>query len=286
MEDIILRISKNHIFGLGSLISLGIATYFIKRYLSNTTATTNGHYIKDNEHITLPNNTTTPIYIFWNGDINSTYLLIDQLLQDKIIQPLYIERYTIFKALEYETLEKMTAEYNRNKANPDSSGNDSSGSNSNKKVLEYLEDVARLKRQQSKEIAQLDFIRKLIVKQYPEFRNNLLPTRYITTITKDLALSQIFFDQVKQFSHLEYQGIEFYEQALRYIKHEPNINGRVMLGYCKDSRLMKIIKKIENKLQYQMGTKLEIPLENIDNQAVRYLATEIMRNDIMRVLLS
>ena len=78
MEDLIFRISKNHIFGLGSIISLGVATYLIKRYLSNTQSTTNNYYLKTEETIAIPNlkltestNTTAPlvVYIFWNGDV-------------------------------------------------------------------------------------------------------------------------------------------------------------------------------------------------------------------------
>jgi hypothetical protein len=285
MEDLIFRISKNHIFGLGSIISLGVATYLIKRYLSNEKSTTNNYYLKTEENIAIPNlkltvstdstNSTSPlvVYIFWNGDVNSTYLLIDQLLQDKVIQPLYIERYTILKALEHNTLEKLTATYNHNKSGCDA------------KTLEYLADVARLKRKQSKELTQLEFIRKMILKQYPEFNGNFLPTQYITTITKDLAQTQAFFDQLQNFQHLDYKGIEFFEQALRYVKYVPSLNGRVLLGYNKDSRLMKILKKMENSIILQNKRKIEIPLQHIDNQAIRYLATEIVKNDVMRVLL-
>ena len=293
MDDLIFRISKNHIFGVGSLVGLGIISYLIRRYMNNTTATTNGYYLKPDESSGIPSllltqnqNTNTlktgtgdVIYIFWNGDIKSTYLLIDQLLQDKIVQPLYIERYTILKSLEYDTLEKYTKEYNN-------SSNGRSDGKCDIKILEYLADVARIKRNQSKEMIQLDNMRKVIIKQYPVCKNNFLPTQYITTISKDLEHTQYFYDLIKHYSPLEYQGIEFYEQSTRYIKNQnynQKIVFRVLMGYNKNSKLIKIINKIENSVAI---SRIENPLKSIDNESIHYLATEIVKNDVMRYLLS
>jgi hypothetical protein len=285
MEDIILRISRNYIFGIGGIVSLGLSTWLIKRYLSNTKAATNDYYLKQDEINVMPNiklisdnNEPITVYIFWNGDMKSTYLLIDQLLQDKIIQPLYIERYTILKALEHDQLEKMTKEYNINK------------DNCNTKTLEYLADVARIKRKQSHELIQLNNIRKIILKQYPEFHSNFLPTRYITTITKDLQQTQKVFDIIKEISYLKYKGIELFESVLRYIKNTPNLKGRILIAYSKDSSLMPIIRKIESKIESIIGgqkdSMLELPLRNIDNTSIKYLATEVVKNDVMRYLLT
>jgi hypothetical protein len=270
------------------MIGLGVVTYLIKRYLSNTTATTNGYYVKpDSSRMSnepsgnilvnlaaqeKDNSEKGIVYIFWNGDMKSTYLLIDQLLQDKIIQPLYVERYTIFKTLEHEQLEKYTKLYNTNRKACTTS------------VLEYLTGVAKLKRQQSKETNQIEILRNAICNQYAEFKMNILPTRFITTIAKDLSYSQEFYDiinsimQKSELTTCQINGIEFYEQASRYIKHSQlSINSklsRVILGYSKESHLMEIIKKI-NANTNPAFNRIEMPLKYIDNESIRYLAVEI-----------
>ena len=107
------NITRNHIFIILSILGLSIFTYLSKRYLYNTAITSNQYYTKTkntNIHISqiLNNNndssassassaksanaSTSIIYIFWNGDINSTYLIIDLLIQGFIIQPMYIEK--------------------------------------------------------------------------------------------------------------------------------------------------------------------------------------------------
>ena len=49
---------------------------------------------------------------------------------------------------------------------------------------------------------------------------------------------------------------------------------------------MPIIRKIEQKLELQTDRTLELPLRNIDNESIKYLATEVVKNDVMRYLLS
>lgn len=282
MEELVFRISRSYITGLAGLLGLGAVTYLIKRYLSNTTVTSNSYYIKMDSmaqtsnlaaltQIQTPGDTKNgKVYIFWNGDVKSTYLLIDQLLQDKIIQPLYIERYTILKILEHDRLEEYTKLYNTNRKA------------CTQEMLEYLADIAKLKRKQTNETSQIEILRSAINNQYPEFKMNFLPTQYITSIAKDLAHSQAFYDiitsitQNSSINNCQINGIEFFEQASRYIKHSQlsKSKSRVMLGYSKDSHLIKIIKKITENTNPTFS-KIEMPLRNIDNDAIRYLATEV-----------
>ena len=291
------HISQNQIFAGISILGLGLFTYLTKRYLNTEKETTNQYYTKQTEIILgAPNiNLLTEtgqqqiIYLFWNGDINSTYLLIDLLLQDKIIQPLYIERYTILKSLEYHNLEILTKQYNEYKANKKIIQLDENINQIKKikKIKEYLEDVAKIKKKQTYEITQLELFRNIINKQYPEFKQNLLPTQYITTINKDLEHSSKFFEVLKTISPLYYNGIEFLEQVLRFIKHHKAIksinspHSRILLGYTKDSKNTELVNKIlaKNILEY---IKIEVPLTDMTNNDIKYLSANVLPNNILK----
>jgi len=205
MDLLTLTLNKNHLWTGLSFVGLGTFTYLTNRYLTNTKETSNQTYYKPCEVIKgIPNltilnnnnnnsnntNTTNNItYIFWNGDMNSTYILLDLLLQDTIIQPLYIERYTIIKALEKDTLETILKNENENKNNTNTNSNKNNNgiqSNSNKKYESYLKNIILLKKTQDYELKQLEVLRLMIASKYPELRNNFLPITYITSITKDL----------------------------------------------------------------------------------------------------
>lgn len=293
------EISRNVIFGSLSIISLGLFTYLANRYLNNNKNTSNQYYIKKEETILgMPSlnlkkiiENTEIIYLFWNGDMSSTYLLIDLLLQDKIIQPLYIEKYTILKSLEYDNLDKLTKQYNNSLKNNEY--NYSNGKeNNNLKIKKYLEDVARIKKNQSNEITQLIIIRKMIIKQYPEFQKNLLPTQFIITITKDLSHTSNFFSILSNISPLYYNGIEFLEQVTRFIKYyKPimnqlskntnanisKIHSRILIGYTKDNKNIELIKKILSR-NILKNVNIELPLIDMINSDVKYLATSFTNN--------
>ena len=105
MDLITLTLSKNHLWSAVSVIGLAGITYLTNRYVKNTIQTSNQTYFKpievlqnNNSFMKITHNTNI-VYVFWNGDMASTYLLVDLLLQDKVIQPLYVERYTIIKEL-------------------------------------------------------------------------------------------------------------------------------------------------------------------------------------------
>lgn len=308
MDDIIFRISRHYITGTIGLLGLGAATYFIRRYLSNSENTTNRFYTRSDEMDAPPSLVANSynarkVYIFWNGSFNSTYLLLDYLQQDYIVQPLYIERYTIRKSLEHDRLQKYTAEYR----NAMKSGNTYTSIKCSPEIIDYLEDVARMKRQQEIDISQITMLRRIITNQHSEFQYNLLPTRYITVIEKDLTHTQTFYDTIKslEIPPLDYIGIELFEQASRYITHIPphSSKQKIIIGYSQDSHLARIItniiEKIKNVNQANQANQanqtnqssrpnglieIELPLANISNDVIRYLATQKIHQEVMRFL--
>jgi len=318
MDLITLTLNKNHLWTGLSFVGLGTFTYLTNRYLTNTKETSNQTYykpcevIKGTPNLTILNNTNNNntnttnniTYIFWNGDMNSTYILLDLLLQDTIIQPLYIERYTIIKALEKDTLDTIMKNENKNNNN---NKNNTNGiqSNSNKKYESYLKNIVLLKKTQDYELKQLEVLRLMIVSKYPEFRNNFLPTTYITSIAKDLEMTSHFFNIIKEIKPLYCDGIDFIEQILRYIKYSGyiknrnennknennennNINNnvsRIVLGCNKDYKNYDLVLKLNTKNTNNI-LFLDIPLKEIDNIILKQRCNSFFSNDIMMYFLS
>lgn len=315
MDLITLTLNKNHLWTGLSFVGLGTFTYLTNRYLTNTKETSNQTYYKpcevikgipnltilnntNNNNTNTTNNITNNItYIFWNGDMNSTYILLDLLLQDTIIQPLYIERYTIIKALEKDTLDTILKNENKN--------NNGIQSNSNKKYDAYLKNIVLLKKKQDYELKQLEVLRLMIVSKYPEFKNNFLPTTYITSIAKDLDMTSHFFNIIKEIKPLYCDGIDFIEQVLRYIKYSGyiknrnennknennennNINNnvsRIILGCNKDYKNYDLVLKLNTKNTNNI-VFIDMPLKEIDNIILKQRCNSFFSNDIMMYFLS
>ena len=306
MDLITLTLNKNHLLSGISLIGLGTLTYLTNRYLSNTKKTKNQSYYKPSELIKgIPNLTSNNthnniIYLFWNGDMNSTYILLDLLVQDKIIQPLYIERYTIIKELEKDELEtiikKQKQEQNKNQHQ------NNNNTNLNDKIIitkhsEYLKNIVLLKKTQEYELKQLEVLRLMILGKYPEFSNNLFPTSYITSIEKDLELTSLFYNSLQTIKPIYYDGIDFIEQVLRYIKYSgyikqndssntniiPNIIPRIILGCNKDYKNEKLLHKL---IDINIVSIIDFPLKNSDNSILKNSCASFFPNDIMKYFLS
>lgn len=296
MDLITLSFSKNYIWAGLSTLGLGALTYFANRYNNTTKETTNQTYYKPieaknyNGNININNNiinSNKPItYIFWNGDIGSTYLIIDLLLQDKLVQPLYIERYTIIKALESERL--ISIVYNKKNSFLEKSRTKNIDENNNTK---FLKQISSLKHSQDYEIKQVEMLRLMILGQYPEFRNNFLPTTYITTIAKDLEYTSQFYNTLKDLSPTFYDGIEFIEQVMRFLKHYNNIlennildtsniiKSRIILGCNKEYKNIDLLLKLKTK---GLVVGIDFPIIDMDNKTVKYMAVEFFPNDIMK----
>jgi len=314
MDLLTLTLNKNHLWTGLSFVGLGTFTYLTNRYLTNTKETSNQTYYKpcevikgipnltilNNTNNTNTNNTNNITYIFWNGDMNSTYILLDLLLQDTIIQPLYIERYTIIKALEKDTLDTIMKNENNNKNNKKNNNkNNTNGiqSNSNKKYESYLKNIILLKKTQDYELKQLEVLRLMIASKYPEFRNNFLPTTYITSITKDLEMTSHFFNTIKEIKPLYCDGIDFIEQVLRYIKYSGYIKNRnknnknqnsntiprIILGCNKNYKNYELLLKLIIK---NIVSIIDLPLKEIDNTILEKRCNIFFSNDIMMYFLS
>ena len=297
MELITLTLRKNHLWSAASVLGLAGLTYFTNRYMNNLALTNNKTYFKSIEVIPgVPNLNMLDVinpsghitYIFWNGDMGSTYLLIDLLLQDKIIQPIYIERYTIIKELEKDKLENIAKHNDTLK--------DRKGQYKNKNNAEFLKSISKLKKSQEYEMKQIEMLRLMILGQYPEFRKNLLPTTYITTIAKDLEYTSKFYNALQESKPVSsYDGIELIEQIVRFLKYYDKLkasSSRIMLGCNKDYKnrdlLLNLIKKkiitIENIVTKDNIT-LDIPILDMDNKDVKFMAVEFFPNDIMKYFL-
>ena len=288
MELITLTLSKNHLWSALSVAGLAGVTYLTNRYIKNTEDTTNKTYYKPFE-ITNNLNLIKPRdkninYIFWNGDISSTYLLIDLLLQDKIIQPLYIERYTIIKELEKDKLETLARD-NLVTSNL----KDKNGIYKNKNNTKFLNTIATLKKAQEYELKQIEILRLMILKQYPEFKTNLLPTTYVTTIAKDLEYTSKFYNALLEIKPIHSEGIDFIEQIIRFLKYYDKIKdkgfeNRILLGFNKDYKNRELLINLHKKniITISKNSILDMPVFDMDNKTIKYMAVQFFPNDIMQ----
>jgi len=334
MDLITLTLTKNHLWSAASILGLAGITYLSNRYVKNTVLTTNQTYFKPIE-VQMQNQVQMqqqmnqfhnhkPItYLFWNGDMASTYLLIDLLLQDNIIQPLYVERYTIIKELEKDKLELLVSKNVSSNTNTTITNTnilkDSKGNYKNKNTSEFLKNISILKKSQDYELTQLNVLRMMILAQYPEFKNNLLPTTYITTIAKDLEYTSRFYNALRDIKPIHCDGIDFIEQIVRFLKHYYKLKDsgsssrtisrpRIIIGCTKDYKNIKLLIQLiklniipynSNKTKYTTGLDsiggiggldsmqfaLDIPILDMDNKTVKFMSVEFFPNDIMQYFL-
>ena len=306
MDLITLTLTKNHIWTAVSVLGLAGVSYLTNRYVKNTELATNQTYYKPFETLqnynmfnnNLNNNSNASQnllninYIFWNGNISSTYILVDLLLQDKIIQPLYIERYTIIKDLEKDKLETFSRNTEKLK--------DKNGNYKNANNTKFLKSIATLKKSQEYELKQLEILRLMILKQYPEFSNNFLPTTYITTIAKDLEYTSKFYTALLDIKPIISDGIEFIEQVDRFLKYYDKIKdnknsnnvSRIILGFNKDYKNKELLIDLSkkniisinsmNSMNSENHINLDMPLLDMDKSNVKYMAVKFFPNDIMK----
>ena len=286
MDLITFTLSKNHLWSALSIAGLAGITYLTNRYVKNTEQTTNQTYYKPLEILSgnvnsnanaNVNANANKIYIFWNGDMSSTYLLLDLLLQDKIIQPFYIERYTIIKNLEKDKLEKLSRDIT-NKA----------------KLLnnKSITNIAYLKKEQDYELKQLEILRLMILTQYPEFKNNLLPTTYITTIAKDLDYTSKFYNALLEIKPIHSKDIELIEQIGRFLKYyfkgdkgDNGIEPRVIFGCNKDYKNRELlINLLKKNIIFESNISLDIPLLEMDKKNLKFVAVGLVPSNIMPLL--
>jgi hypothetical protein len=268
--------------------------------MSNTKKTQNQSYYKPSELINgipnlnsnnLNNSNNNIVYIFWNGDMNSTYILLDLLVQDKIIQPLYIERYTIIKELEKDELENIIKKQKQKQSQDNNKDNNKDKYQSNNIDTihsNYLKNIVLLKKTQDYELKQLELLRLMILGKYPEFKTNFFPTTYITSIEKDLEMTSLFYNSLQIIKPIYYDGIDFIEQVLRYIKYsgyikKSNTIPRIILGCNKDYKNEKLLTKL---IDINIVSIIDFPLKHSNNNSLNNSSATLFPNDIMKYFLS
>ena len=128
-----------------------------------------------------------------------------------------------------------------------------------------------------------------------EFRNNFLPTTYITTIAKDLEYTSNFYSALLEIKPINSDGIDFVEQVVRFLKYydkikdkgfENNNNNnvsRIILGCNKDYKNIDLLYNlIKKNISSNEGITLDIPLFDMDNKTVKFMAIKFFPNDIMQ----
>ena len=297
MDLITLSFPKNYIWSGLSVAGLGLLTYLTNRYMKNTVDTSSQIYHKSNETISgIPNlnyltgrgntnqinnpnhNTNKLNYIFWNGDLGSTYLVLNHLMQDQVVQPIYIERYSIVKVLEEDNLNNILK---KNQINKPLSNDDKN----------LLKEISEIKRLQNKESKDLEILRQMILKHYPEFKFNFLPTLYIANIQKDLKHTSGFYDIVKESKTAITNGVELLEYMTRFMKHyfqadetnntdtDTNTNNKqILIAFTNQYKNLEILKKIISNKYFK---NVKMPFITIDKETVRYMAVEFLPNSII-----
>jgi len=167
---------------------------------------------------------------------------------------------------------------------------DKTGNYKNKNNTKFLNSIAILKKKQEYELKQLEILRLMILKQYPEFSFNLLPTIYVTTISKDLEYTSQFYDKLNEIKPLYCDGIEFIEQIVRFLKHYKYNNGetnkhmfRILLACNKDYKNRELLLQLINKGIFKdIDINITMPLIDMDNKTTKFMAVEFFPNDIMK----
>ena len=170
-------------------------------------------------------------------------------------------------------------------------------------MQEYLKKVANIKHIQNNESTQIDMLTNLIQNQYPEFKHNLLPTLFITSIAKDMIHTTEYINTINKLKPQHNNGIEFIEQITRFIKHNKLIEkdkkneqyeinnynkndnqiytrDRILLGYNSDHKYINLIQTLIT--QYNTHSlNIEIPLKTKNKTDIHYLTTNIISYNIM-----
>jgi len=237
-----------------------LSSFLLQRYINNVNKTSN--QIQYLDHIINPhteiNQKLKKYYIFWNGNQQSTYLIITLLLQDYIIQPIYIQEYTIIKGLDIDKIQDLLH----------------SPKNNNQEYLHYLKN---LKIKQELDYKKLQELRITITKRYAEFSKNLLSTQYVSSIQKDLQFTQTFSNILNKLQPTHQPHIEFLEQCSRFSKHYKQT---ILLPCTKNSKIYNNLNSLYH-LDNSMFSNLIFPIMNLDKEKIKINALKNKFFDIL-----
>ena len=271
-------IKKNYKYIFASFLFILTSNYLASRYTRTVNTTRNRHYTKPMEH-----NNQSPIkhlnsqktYLFWNGNLQSTYNLITKLKQGLIIQPLYIEEYTILKGIDDEKIGNVLETVKKSVKG--------SGKLKITDVLkmdstmdEYVTYLKKIREKQQLELKRMEIVRLKILEQFPELVVNLLPTMYITGIDKDMAFTGKFAQLVAQNPPIHYDHIEICEQMLRFAKvFSPieNTSAIIEIPLTTDSKTYTTIQKlIALEPTLFISSKVNFPSIQLNKDKIKMLA--------------
>lgn len=225
---------------------LGIISLFLlyqllqKRYKHNKFITENKYYIDDIEIIPNINyylySKNNIIYLFWNGNLNSTYILYYLLIDKGLpVQTIYIKNYTINENLKNNTNYKNIKHSNNNKTFES----------------EYYK--------QNEELKRMNDIRKIIYEDYPFCKSLFLPTFYVYCIHKNLNFTQNF---KKNTQFIVRPNINTIERIIRF-SHYSKIN-RILLSIDNEDIELYNVLKNNNYLN-----KIKLPLINMNKETIK-----------------
>jgi hypothetical protein len=257
--------------------------YLVQRYSNTVKKTSNQIYTMPHEHIpnselqllsTLETIHQEKYFVFWNGNMQSTYHIITLLKKGYIVQPIYLEEYTISRLLGIDKLQELVKDY-KNTGVVHDYENDN-----------YLRYLKTLKHKQSLDITKMQKLRNMIKQQYSEFSKNLLPTHYVSSIQKDLQHTQTFSNQLQKIDNIyniyiiHNNHIEFIEQCSRFSKyytyHQKDKDKRnlynIHLPLTQDSKTFSNLQKLLQLdiTQYtNLCNKIHLPIIDLDKEKIK-----------------
>lgn len=278
LQDYIPNYFKNNYKILAiSFIVLFSFNYLLQRYSNNLYKTSNQlytmaqeqipntdlHYLSNIDSIQQEKN-----FIYWNGNIQSTYYLITLLKKGYIIQPIYLEEYTISRLLGMDKLQDIIKDYK------------TTGLIENSENDDYLHYLKTLKHKQSLDINKMTRLRNIIKQQYSEFSKNLLPTHYVSGIQKDLTHTQTFSNLLHQIDIIHNNHIEFIEQCSRFAKyytyHQKDKDKmnlyKIQLPITQDSKTFSNFQKLlqlDIKQSNHLFNRINLPIMDLDKEKIK-----------------
>ncbi len=251
--------------------------YLVQRYSNTVKKTSNQIYTMPHEHIpnsdlqllsTLDTIHQEKHFVFWNGNMQSTYHIITLLRKGYIVQPIYLEEYTISRLLGIDKLQELVKDYKVTGIIQDS------------ETDEYLKYLKQLKHKQSLDINKMARLRTMIKHQYSEFSKNLLPTHYVSSIQKDLQHTQTFSNQLQKIDMIHSNHIEFIEQCSRFSKyytyHQKDKDKmklyKIDLPLTQDSKTFENFQKLlqlDINQSSHLFNRIKLPIIDLDKEKIK-----------------
>lgn len=263
-------INNNLHYKIAYTLGVAGAGYLLNRYTSTKKSTSTQIIIDPDptnqkyNNLYIQNTLRKPYIVFWNGNFQSTYFLIQLLKNDCVVLPIYINKYNISKTVIKEDLMKIVKATKNNKsAIKDFVKN-------NEKEAHHLGFLKLLMDKQTKERIAIRDLRLMILEKYPEFTANFLPTMIVTNIEKDLDHTTDFNSAVNSINIIHKSGVEIIEQITRFVKNYEK-NKKYFLALNQSSTQYDLTSNII-KVNPLLFTNIDLPLFNLSNDDIKQTA--------------